>query len=142
MALSFGSRRPMLSPSILNADFSRLGAIVQELEQAGADAVHLDVMDGRFVPNISFGIPVVAAVRRSTHLPLDVHLMVVEPERYLSQFAEAGATLLTIHVEATVHLHRTVSAIKELGLLAGVALNPATPLAAIEEILPSSIWYS
>jgi len=136
MTLSFGHRRPLLSPSILNADFARLGTIVQELEQAGADAVHLDVMDGRFVPNISFGIPVVSAVRRSTTLPLDVHLMIVEPERYIAAFAEAGATALTVHVEATVHLHRTITAIKELGLLAGVALNPATPLAAIEEILP------
>ncbi|MCX7622991.1 MAG: ribulose-phosphate 3-epimerase [Thermomicrobium sp.] len=136
MTVSFGHRRPMLSPSILNADFACLGSIVQDLERAGADALHLDVMDGRFVPNISFGIPIVSAVKRSTRLPLDVHLMIVEPERYLDAFAEAGATALTVHVEATVHLHRTVSAIKELGLLAGVALNPATPLAAIEEILP------
>jgi len=136
MTVSFGSRRPLLSPSILNADFTQLGTVVQELERAGADAIHLDVMDGRFVPNISFGIPVVSAVRRATTLPLDVHLMVVEPERYVTAFAEAGATALTVHVEATVHLHRTVTAIKELGLLAGVALNPATPLAAIEEILP------
>jgi ribulose-phosphate 3-epimerase len=136
MTVSFGSRRPLLSPSILNADFTQLGTVVQELERAGADAIHLDVMDGRFVPNISFGVPVVSAVRRATTLPLDVHLMVVEPERYVTAFAEAGATALTVHVEATVHLHRTVTAIKELGLLAGVALNPATPLAAIEEILP------
>ncbi len=136
MTVSFGYRRPMLSPSILNADFARLGEIVRELEEAGADAIHLDVMDGRFVPNISFGLPVVEAVRRSTALPLDVHLMIVEPERYLAAFAAAGATAITVHVEASVHLHRTVTAIKELGLMAGVALNPATPLAAAEEILP------
>lgn len=136
MLTDFGHRRPILSPSILNADFGRLAAIVEELEEAGADAIHLDVMDGCFVPNISFGIPIVQAVRRVTSLPLDVHLMIVEPERYLSAFAEAGATILTIHVEATSHLHRAVQAIHELGLRAGVALNPATPLSTLEEIVP------
>lgn len=136
MTTTFGHRRPMLSPSILNADFARLGEIVGELETAGADAIHLDVMDGRFVPNISFGLPVVTALRQVTTLPLDVHLMIVEPERYLAVFAEAGATAITVHVEASIHLHRTVQMIHELGVLAGVALNPATPLAAIEEILP------
>ncbi|MCM8747155.1 ribulose-phosphate 3-epimerase [Thermomicrobium sp. CFH 73360] len=136
MTTTFGHRRPMLSPSILNADFARLGEIVRELEEAGADAIHLDVMDGRFVPNISFGLPVVTALRQVTTLPLDVHLMIVEPERYLAAFAEAGATAITVHVEASIHLHRTVHMIHELGVLAGVALNPATPLAAIEEILP------
>ncbi|MFN3336943.1 MAG: ribulose-phosphate 3-epimerase [Thermomicrobium sp.] len=136
MTTTFGHRRPMLSPSILNADFTRLGEVVRELEEAGADAIHLDVMDGRFVPNISFGLPVVAALRQVTTLPLDVHLMIVEPERYLTAFAEAGATAITVHVEASIHLHRTVQMIHERGVLAGVALNPATPLAAIEEILP------
>ncbi len=136
MTTIFGHRRPLLSPSILNADFSRLGEIVRELEEAGADAIHLDVMDGRFVPNISFGLPVVTALRHVTTLPLDVHLMIVEPERYVTAFAEAGAAAITVHVEASVHLHRTVQMIRELGVLAGVAVNPATPLAAIEEILP------
>lgn len=132
----FPRRGPIVSPSILNADFGNLAATVQELTTAGADAIHLDVMDGRFVPNISFGIPVVKAVRKATELPLDVHLMIQEPERYLTAFVEAGATLLTVHVEATVHLHRTIQAIRQLGVGAGVALNPATSLAAVEEILP------
>ena len=130
------ARRPALSPSILNADFGHLAEAFRQLELGGADYVHLDVMDGRFVPNISFGLPVVEAARRATSLPLDVHLMIVEPERYIGDFVAAGASIVTIHAEACLHLHRAVRQIHETGALAGVALNPATPLAAVEEILP------
>ena len=134
--LDLRSRRPALSPSILNADFGHLAAVVRQLEQGGADYIHLDVMDGRFVPNLSFGLPVVEAVRRATTLPLDVHLMIVEPERYIGDFIAAGASIVTVQVEACVHLHRTVQQIHAAGALAGVALNPSTPLAALEEIVP------
>ena len=125
-----------LAPSILAADFVRLGEQVAEAEAAGADWLHIDVMDGHFVPNISFGPVIVRAVRSVTQLPLDVHLMIEEPERYLVDFEKAGATNLTVHVEACPHLHRTVQQIKELGLKAGVALNPATPVSTLDEILP------
>lgn len=125
-----------IAPSILSADFARLAEEVQRLEEAGADWVHVDVMDGHFVPNITIGPPVVAALRKVTELPLDVHLMIEVPERYLEAFAEAGATTLTVHQEASVHLHRTVERIRELGMRPGVALNPMTPLSALEEVLP------
>lgn len=128
-----------IAPSILAADFARLGEHVSEAIAGGADWLHVDIMDGRFVPNISFGPMVMQAIRPladAANVPLDVHLMIEEPNRYLEQFAQAGATRLTIHVEATRHLHRTVQAIKELGVKAGVALNPATSLTAVEEILP------
>lgn len=125
-----------LAPSILSADFARLGEQVREAEAAGADWLHIDVMDGHFVPNITIGPLIVAALRPLTRLPLDVHLMIAQPERYLADFAEAGADWLTVHVETCPHLHRTVERIKELGVKAGVTLNPATPLAALEEILP------
>ncbi|HET9015951.1 MAG TPA: ribulose-phosphate 3-epimerase [Thermomicrobiaceae bacterium] len=125
-----------IAPSILTADLARLADAVAELEAAGADYAHLDVMDGRFVPNISIGIPVVAAVSRVTRLPLDVHLMIVEPERYVEQFVQAGAAVVTVQVEACVHLNRVVQQIHAAGARAGVALNPATPLVAVEEILP------
>jgi len=129
--------RPVrLAPSILAADFTRLGEQVREAAEAGADALHIDVMDGMFVPNISIGIPIVAALRRTIDLPLDCHLMIVDPERYLEAFVTAGANHITVHVEACRHLHRTVQQIHDLGVTAGVALNPATPLAAVEEILP------
>jgi len=125
-----------LAPSILSADFARLGEQVREATAAGADYIHVDVMDGHFVPNITAGPVMVAAIRPHTHLPLDVHLMIEHPENFIRQFAEAGANILTVSVEACTHLHRTVQAIKELGVKAGVALNPGTSLTAVEEILP------
>jgi ribulose-phosphate 3-epimerase len=130
--------RPILvAPSILSADFGRLGAEVAAVAAAGADWIHVDVMDGRFVPNITIGPLVVAAVRKATTKPVDVHLMIVEPERYLHDFAEAGADHLLVHCEpsSTIHLDRTLSQIRELGKVAGVVLNPATPLVLIEHVL-------
>ena len=129
-------KKVLLAPSILAADFSALGSAAQTAEQSGADLIHLDVMDGLFVPNITFGPGVVAAIKRSTSLPLDVHLMIEQPERYLVEFHKAGADYLTVHVEACRHLHRAVTVIRELGMKAGVSLNPSTSLTAIEEILP------
>jgi ribulose-phosphate 3-epimerase len=128
--------RPKIAPSILSADFGRLGQHIAEAEAAGADYIHVDVMDGHFVPNITIGPLVVEAVRQSTRLPLDVHLMIEAPERYLADFAAAGANILTVHVETCPHLHRTVQQIKELGCRAGVTLNPATPAASLQEIVP------
>ncbi len=125
-----------LAPSILSADFACLGDQIAQAEAAGADYIHVDVMDGQFVPNLTVGPIVVKAARRSTRLPLDVHLMMVEPERYLKNFIRAGADIVTVHVETCPHLHRTIQQIHELGVNAGVALNPSTPLGAVEEILP------
>ncbi len=125
-----------LAPSILSADFARLGEQIAEVARAGADYIHVDVMDGHFVPNITIGAPVVASIRPVTSLPLDVHLMIEHPERYISEFAHAGADIITVHVEACPHLHKTIRLIKELGARAGVSLNPATPLGAVEEFLP------
>ena len=125
-----------IAPSILSADFAALGDAVRTASAAGADWIHVDVMDGRFVPNITIGIPVVAALRKVSPLPLDVHLMIVEPERYVDAFIDAGAASVSVHVEATPHLHRTVTRIRDLGALAGAAINPATPLQALEEIAP------
>jgi ribulose-phosphate 3-epimerase len=130
------SRLIKLAPSILSADFSRLGEQVAEVTKAGADYIHVDVMDGQFVPNITIGAPVVASLRSWTDLPLDVHLMIERPESHIAQFAEAGADIITVHVEATTHLHRLVEAIKGLGVKAGVSLNPATPLSSLDEVLP------
>jgi ribulose-phosphate 3-epimerase len=125
-----------LAPSILSADFGRVGEQVAEATRAGADYIHVDVMDGHFVPNITIGPPVVAAIRPHTNLPLDVHLMIEEPDKYIQQFAQAGADIITVHVEVCPHLHRVVESIKELGVKAGVSLNPSTPLTEAEEILP------
>jgi ribulose-phosphate 3-epimerase len=124
-----------ISPSILSADFAKLADEVAMLEQAGADWIHVDVMDGRFVPNLTFGAKVIETLRRITTLPLDVHMMVVEPERYFDDFVAAGATGLTIHAEVSPHLQRQLSRIRELGCAAGVAINPSTPLSAVEEVL-------
>jgi len=124
-----------LAPSILSADFGRLGEQVVEATRAGADYIHVDVMDGHFVPNITVGPMVVAAIRPHTDLPLDVHLMIEAPEKYIQQFAQAGANIITVHVEVCPHLHRVVESIKELGVKAGVSLNPSTPLTAVDEVL-------
>ena len=126
-----------LAPSILSADFGRLGEQVAEATKAGADYIHIDVMDGHFVPSITIGAPVVAAIRRWTNLPLDVHLMIEAPERQINQFAEAGADIITVHIEACPHIHRAVRTIKGLGVKAGVALNPGTPIDTLKEVLPS-----
>ncbi|MBE9529619.1 MAG: ribulose-phosphate 3-epimerase [Proteobacteria bacterium] len=124
-----------ISPSILSADFSRLGEELRALEEAGADYVHVDVMDGRFVSNITIGPFIVEAAKRATALPLDVHLMIEEPERYISEFASAGASIITVHAEATRHLHGVLQDIKKAGVRAGVSINPATPVSAIIDIL-------
>lgn len=125
----------LIAPSILSADFSCLGEEIKAVEAAGADLIHIDVMDGHFVPAITIGPLVVKAARKVTKLPLDVHLMITEPDRYIEEFAEAGADWITVHAEACIHLHRTLTAIRKLGKKAGVVLNPATPLSALEYVL-------
>jgi ribulose-phosphate 3-epimerase len=127
-------RRIRIAPSILSADFAALGAAIAAAEQGGADLIHVDVMDGHFVPNITIGPPVVKSIRNVTRLPLDVHLMITDPDRYAESFADAGADMLSVHVEVLPHLHRSISLIKGLGVKAGVVLNPSTPAVAIEEI--------
>ena len=125
-----------IAPSILSADFSKLGEEVAAIEAAGADWVHIDVMDGHFVPNLTFGAPVVSCLRKVTKMPFDVHLMVEAPQNYIADFAKAGADILTVHLETTPRLHRVIQAIKEAGLKAAVSLNPSTSLCLLEEILP------
>lgn len=124
-----------VAPSILSADFANLKGQIEKLEKGGADYIHLDVMDGNFVPNITFGPPLIKKIRNITDIPFDVHLMIEKPERYIEDFVKAGADIITVHVEASVHLHRTIEAIKSCGVKAGVALNPATPLSSIEYVL-------
>lgn len=126
----------LIAPSILSADGGKLGAEIAAVEKAGADWIHLDVMDGHFVPNITMGPAIIAALRKATGLPFDVHLMIKNPDNYVGSFAAAGADYITVHVEAAGHLHRTIELIKKTGKKAGVSLNPATPLCSIEEILP------
>jgi ribulose-phosphate 3-epimerase len=123
-----------IAPSILSADFAALGAAVETVERGGADLIHVDVMDGHFVPNITIGPPVVRSLKRVARVPLDVHLMITDPDQYIGAFASAGAAMISVHVEVLPHLHRTVHAIKALGVKAGVVLNPGTPVVAIEEI--------
>jgi ribulose-phosphate 3-epimerase len=124
-----------IAPSILSADFGRVAEEIKAVEEAGADWIHLDIMDGHFVPNLTIGPPVVKALRKVTALPFDVHLMIENPDRYLDAFIDAGSDVLTIHVEATAHLHRTINHLRERNIKAGVALNPSTPLWTLEEII-------
>ena len=123
-----------LAPSILSADFANLGSAIEAVTRGGADQIHVDVMDGHFVPNITIGVPVVRSLRKVTKLPLDVHLMITDPDKYIEAFVDAGANLVSVHVEVLPHLHRTIAQIKKLGAKAGVVLNPSTPVVAIEEI--------
>jgi ribulose-phosphate 3-epimerase len=125
-----------IAPSILSADFGRLADEIKAVEEAGADWIHIDVMDGHFVPNLTIGPAVIKALRKTTALPFDVHLMIEEPDRYIDAFVDAGSDILTVHVEAATHLNRTVNRIREKGVKAGVSLNPATPVSYLEEILP------
>ncbi len=125
-----------LAPSMLAADFANLEDAIAAVTRGGADQIHIDVMDGHFVPNITIGVPVVASLRQVTALPLDVHLMIMQPDRYLEAFIDAGANMVSVHVEVLPHLHRTVTQIKKLGAKAGVVLNPSTPVSALEEIAP------
>ncbi|HET6488206.1 MAG TPA: ribulose-phosphate 3-epimerase [Syntrophales bacterium] len=128
--------KKQIAPSILSADFSRLGEEIKAVEQAGADLIHVDIMDGHYVPNLTIGPGVVSSLRKTTRLPFDVHLMIEDPDRYIDAFIDAGSNMITVHAEAVVHLHRTVHYIKGKGVRAGVSLNPSTPLCCIEEILP------
>ena len=128
--------KKQIAPSILSADFSRLGEEIKAVESAGADLIHVDVMDGHYVPNITIGPGVVSSLRKTTSLPFDVHLMIEDPDRYIDAFVDAGSNIITVHAEAVTHLHRTVQYIKTKGVRAGVSLNPSTPLACVEEILP------
>ncbi|NEZ46016.1 ribulose-phosphate 3-epimerase [Clostridium niameyense] len=126
-----------IAPSILSADFSRLGEDIKTIEKFGADVVHIDVMDGMFVPNISFGVPVMKSIRGLTNMPFDVHLMIEEPGRYVEQFAKAGADIITVHYESDRHVDRTINYIKSLGVKAAIALNPGTPVSLIKDLISS-----
>lgn len=130
------SKNIIIAPSILSADFTRLGEAIEMLNKSEADWIHVDVMDGVFVPNISFGMPIISQVKKIAKKPLDVHLMIVDPDRYLETFQKCGADIITVHYEACNHLHRTISKIKELGMKAGVVLNPHTPVENLTDILP------
>ncbi len=128
-------RKPLVAPSVLSADFSRLAEEIQMLNHSAADWIHLDIMDGVFVPNISFGLPVTAAISRLARKPLDVHLMIVQPERYLEAFCQTGASIISVHIEACIHLHRTLQQIRALGARPGVAINPHTPVRMLENVI-------
>src|SRR5260370_36648604 len=130
-----------IAPSILSADFSCLGEQIKIVERAGASLLHVDVMDGRFVPNLTIGLPVVKAISRATRLPIDAHLMIVEPGRYAEQFVKAGAQMVSIHIEADPHAHRTLSAIRPAGAQPGIAINPATPLSALDDALKFADYF-
>lgn len=125
----------LIAPSVLSADFGNLQRDIRMLNASKADWLHVDVMDGMFVPNISFGFPVIKSIRKDARKPLDVHLMIVDPDRYLSAFADAGAAVISVHVEACTHLHRTIQSLRQLGVLAGVAINPHTPVSALSEVI-------
>ncbi len=133
--IEFEQNKTWVAPSILSADFARLGNAIEAIEANGADWVHVDVMDGMFVPNLTIGPPVIQSLRKETDLPFDVHLMIEQPDRYLQDFRDAGADIITVHVEACTHLQRTLSQIRKLGAKAGVSLNPATPISSIENVL-------
>ena len=133
-------KEKLISPSLLSADFAHLGADVEKMNASGADYLHIDIMDGVFVPNISYGMPVLDSINKCASKPLDVHLMIVEPERYIDKFVELGADILTIHAEATHHLHRAVQMIKAKGVQAGVSINPATPVSVLEDIICDVDW--
>jgi ribulose-phosphate 3-epimerase len=130
-------KRPLIAPSLLSSDFVRLADEIAAIEEAGADLLHIDVMDGHFVPNLTIGPPVIRAINKCAGVPLDVHLMITNPEVYIEEYAHAGADILTVHQEACIHLHRTVNEIRAKGMLAGVSLNPSTPVSVLEDIIKS-----
>lgn len=134
--MNLPKRRPLIAPSILSSDFARLAEEIAAVEDAGADLLHVDVMDGHFVPNLTLGPPVIASAKKYARVPMDVHLMITNAEQYIGHYADAGADILTVHQEACTHLHRAVHAIKDRGMKAGVSLNPATPVSTLADILP------